>query len=234
VAPRRPEETSPRESGWEETRALGAHDVVSPSRPSVAQHTRIRVTRAESKPGRAGAEIGIGYLVERLSVGHPLRVAIEGAPAFVTTGVRGVRRLTADSVEVVTANSVYCLQRCTETESAAASEPALAARGEGHDSTSFVRLDSLRRPGENPFAEEARYRITRVKTRDPGAERLGELGTARILDRLEVGAMLRISVEGGPTLVTSPLRGLRRIDDVTLEADTANSTYRLRRLDPGT
>jgi hypothetical protein len=85
-------------------------------------------------------------------------------------------------------------------------------------------------------------RISRLKTHDPGSERLGELGVGRVLDRLEVGQMVRLSIEGGPTFATSPVRAIHRIGEhlveietanSTVEIETANSTYRIQHLEEG-
>jgi hypothetical protein len=229
---------SPRESGWEDqTRALGANanePVRSPPR-ELPHQTRIRVTRLETKAGcePATSLVGAGHLIERLSVGHPLRIAVDESPAFVTSAVRGVRRVSSDAVEVTTNNSVYRIERFPD-EAAGAPMTALPEStpvGASDDSTSFVRLATLRRLGAAPFDAEQRYRITRLKTHDPGSERLGDLGTGRILDPMDVGDMVRVSLESGPTFVTSPLRAIRRVGDTTVELDTANSTYRLLKVD---
>ena len=227
---------SPRESGWEDqTRALGANEPVRALAGQLPHQTRIRVIRIETEAGSGNASslVGAGHLLERLSVGHPLRIAVDDSPAFVTSAVRGVRRVSSDAVEVTTSNSVYRIERCLDPSSSApAPLPESTPASGSDDSTSFVRLATLRRLGAAPFDAELRYRITRLKTHDPGSERLGDLGTGRVLDPMDVGGMVRISLDAGPTFVTSPLRALRRVGDTTVELDTANSIYRLVKLDP--
>ncbi|MEN8184316.1 MAG: hypothetical protein ABFS46_17455 [Myxococcota bacterium] len=250
---RKVEETLlPPVSGWEErdrTRAAGSD--VEPVDGPFSDRTRVRVTLLATRLPREDrlGEVGRGVLIDRLVIGGPLRIAIEGAPAFVTSPVRGLQGLGPDSVQVTTTHSVYRLER-SRASGAADPDPVEIAlqQAEGDDplqtagspepnpnddSTSFVPLSKLAPLGSSPFANGARLRISRLKTRDPLSERLGELGTGRVLDRLEVGEMVRLSIEGGATFVTSPLRTVHRIGENLVEIETANSTYRLRTLEEG-
>jgi hypothetical protein len=83
-----------------------------------------------------------------------------------------------------------------------------------------------------PFGPRTRVRIERIKTRDPGSEKLGDLGAGRILDRLEVGEGVRLSLDGGPTFVTSAVRALRYVGKTMVEFETSNTTYRLHSAEP--
>jgi hypothetical protein len=141
---------------------------------------------------------------------------------------------------VATAHSVYHLERESAdlrsavparpaTAELALDEPAGAPRGD--DASAFVPLAGLAPAPGAPFDPGVRLRISRLRTHDPGAERLGELGVGRVLDAFEVGQTLRLSLEAGPTFVTSPVRALHRLGEGLIEVRTGNSTYRLQRLD---
>jgi hypothetical protein len=62
-----------------------------------------------------------------------------------------------------------------------------------------------------------------------GGDRIGELGSGRLVDELAVGRPLRIEVEWGPALVTSPVRSLQHIGQSLVQVDTLNSIYRLEK-----
>lgn len=236
---RKVEETLlPPVSGFEEREAASES-----AEGTFGDRTRVRIRLVATKLSRGDrlGEVGCGVLIDRLAIGSPLRIAIQGSPAFVTSPVRGLQRLGQDSVQVVTANSVYSLERETA-RPAQVSEIALGDVEEQRDttgspderyedSTSFVPLSELSPLARGPFASGSRMRISRLKTHDPGSERLGELGIGRVLDRLEVGQTVRLSIEGGPTFVTSPVRAIHRIGETLVEIETSNSTYRVRQLE---
>lgn len=242
---RRVEETLlPPLGGWEEE--AGGRDPKGgrPGRAaSFCDRTRVRITLVATRLPRGDrlGEVGCGVLIDRLAIGAPLRIAVDGAPVLVTSPVRGLQRLGHDSVQVATSNSVYRLERASpspsepvldEAHPAREASEALAA-GADDDSTSFVPLERLAPLGGGPFGSGARMRIARLKTHDPLSERLGELGVGRVLDRLEVGQTVRLSIDGGPTFVTSPLRAIHRIGQHLIEIETSNSTYRIQKLEEG-
>jgi hypothetical protein len=240
---RKVEETLlPPVSGWEERDARPEGDVAEGG--AFRDRTRVRIRLVATRLPRSDrlGEVGCGVLIGRLAIGGPLRVAIDRAPVFVTSPVRGLQRLGQHSVQVVTTNSVYNLERessprpaetpldelAVEHEATGAPE---ASALENDDSTSFVPLSRLAPLGSGLFPAGSRMRISRLKTHDPGSERLGELGVGRVLDRLEVGQTVRLSIEGGPTFATSPVRAIHRIGDRLVEIETANSTYRIQHLE---
>jgi hypothetical protein len=238
---RKVEETLlPPVSGWEEREDARPEEDAAVA-GAFADRTRVRIRLVATKLPRSDrlGEVGCGVLIDRLAIGGPLRIAIDGAPAFVTSPVRGLQRLGQHTVQIVTANSVYSLERESSPRAAEAVLTDLDARDAtsesdaalNDDSTSFVPLSQLAPLGSGPFAEGARMRISRLKTHDPGSERLGELGVGRVLDRLEVGQTVRLSVEGGPTFATSPVRAIHRIGEHMVEIETANSTYRIQKLE---
>jgi hypothetical protein len=239
---RKVEETLlPPTSGWEERDARPEGDAVEGG--AFGHRTRVRIRLVATRLPRSDrlGEVGCGVLIGRLAIGGPLRIAIDRAPAFVTSPVRGLQRLGQHSVQVVTTNSVYSLEREnsprpaeTELEELAVEHGATGAPAPEHDdSTSFVPLSQLAPLGGGLFPAGSRMRISRLKTHDPGSERLGELGVGRVLDRLEVGQMVRLSIEGGPTFATSPVRAIHRIGEHLVEIETANSTYRIQHLEEG-
>jgi hypothetical protein len=236
---RKVEETLlPPVSGWEERDAPEGDE---PEGGAFGHRTRVRIRLIATRLPRSDrlGEVGCGVLIGRLAIGGPLRVAIDRAPAFVTSPVRGLQRLGQHSVQVVTTNSVYSLEREKSPRPAEAAleeleieHEATGARvPENDDSTSFVPLSQLAPLGSGLFPAGSRMRISRLKTKDPGSERLGELGVGRVLDRLEVGQMVRLSIEGGPTFATSPVRAIHRIGEHLVEIETANSTYRIQHLE---
>lgn len=230
-------------SGWEECGAPHGAEDEEVEAGGFADRTRVCVRLVATRLPRSDrlGEVGCGVLIDRLAIGGPLRIAIDGAPAFVTSPVRGLQRLGRDSVQVVTANSIYTIEREQSVHSAEIALRELEARTEAaaaqapdadnEDSTSFVPLSQLAPLGSSPFPSGSRMRIARLKTHDPGVERLGELGVGRVLDRLEVGQMVRLSIEGGPTFVTSAVRAIHRIGEQLIEIETSNSTYRLQHLE---
>lgn len=234
MGPRTEETLLPPESGFE---------AEAPPRGAFRERTRVRVKLVRTPLPRSDrlGELGAGVLVGRLALGQPLRVALDGAPSLVTSPVQGFRRLGPDRVEVATAHSVYHLEReAVDGGDAPAPDRARGRAGPAtdpagspacDDSSAFVPLGALARPGGTPLAPGARMRISRLRTHDPGAERLGELGVGRVLDPLEVGQTLRLSLEAGPTFVTSPIRAVHRLGEGLTEVQTANSTYRLQRLE---
>lgn len=238
---RKVEETLlPPVSGWEEGEAPHGVEGEEAEGGAFADRTRVRIRLVATRLPRSErlGEVGCGVLIDRLAIGGPLRIAIDGAPAFVTSPVRGLQRLGQDSVQVVTTNSVYSIERERSPRPAEIAlgelEAAPEALAPNEDSTSFVPLSQLGPLGGSPFSSGSRMRISRLKTHDPGAERLGDLGVGRVLDRLEVGQMVRLSIEGGPTFVTSPVRAIHRIGERLIEIETSNSTYRIRQLEePG-
>ncbi len=236
---RKVEETPlPPVSGWEERDALSERDVAE--RSAFGDRTRVRIRLVATRLPRADllGEVGCGVLIGRLAIGGPMRIAIDRAPAFVTSPVRGLQRLGQHSVQVVTTNSVYSLERENSPrpdkavlDELAATGPPEAPAPENDDSTSFVPLSQLAPLESGLFPAGSRMRISRLKTHDPGSERLGELGVGRVLDRLEVGQTVRLSIEGGPTFATSPVRAIHRIGEHLIEIETANSTYRIQHLE---
>lgn len=233
---------------WTETtRSVLGDDSARRARSAFRDRTKVRVMLLETRhsQGERPGAIGAGYLVERLAIGSPMRVAIEDAPAFVTSRVCGLQRLGRDAVRVETLNSVYRLERWSPGAELGPGAPVGSDVAQGvpspatapkqpDDSTAFVPVSQLV-PLENaPFGSGARMRISRTKTHDPGSERLGDLGSGKLLDRLEVGQTVRLSVDGGPTFVTSPIRAIHRLGPKVLEIETTNSSYRLQKIDaPG-
>ena len=237
---RKAEETLlPPVSGWEDPEEARPEGEAAAG--AFGDRTRVRIRLVATRLPRSDrlGEVGCGVLIDRLAIGSPLRIAIDGAPAFVTSPVRGLQRHGQHSVQVVTANSVYSLERETSprrsetvlTELDASQITEEPPGPESDDSTSFVPLSQLAPLGAAPFAAGSRMRISRLKTHDPGSERLGELGVGRVLDRLEVGHTVRLSIEGGPTFATSPVRAIHRIGEHLIEIETSNSTYRLQKPD---
>lgn len=85
---------------------------------------------------------------------------------------------------------------------------------------------------ERPFGVGARVRVSRLRTREARGERLGDLGSGRLVEELAVGRPLRVEVAWGPALVTSPVRSVERLGPASVRVLTVNSVYRLERVEP--
>lgn len=108
------------------------------------------------------------------------------------------------------------------------------APGEPPSSTRFGAGVGLGDPGlDRPFGAGARVRVRRLRTRQLGGDRIGDLGTGRLMDSLAAGRPLRVEVHWGPALVTSPVRSIERLGTDRVRVSTVNSAYQVERLAAG-
>lgn len=107
--------------------------------------------------------------------------------------------------------------------------PSRPAAGNPDDATGFVLLPDLPTPSRALFAVGTRILVAQRKLADPTAD-YEDAGTGRVLGPLEAGEPARLSIDGGPTFVTSPVQRLRLIDARCIELETANTLYRIARL----
>lgn len=219
---------------------------------------RVRVLRLRSSNGQPLVEVGCGNLIDRLTVGEHFRVVIDGHPTLTTSAVCRLERRGDDAIEVETANSVYLLEReGAEAEARRAvvetthrlNELVLRARLgpaglsgriaagprtslRDQDSTRSVSLASAPRPGAGLFHAGVRIRVTRIRGGDLFDDEVGDLGSALLLDDLAMGEPARFSLSSGPTVVTSPVRGLEKLAVRAVQLVTRNSTYRFDLIQP--
>ena len=91
-----------------ETRATGSVAVPTAPQPGAGTFcsgAAIRVTQVRGSSGHG--DLGVGCLLDDVSVGAPVRFSLEEGPAVVTSPVRSLQRLGARSIQVGTGNSVY-------------------------------------------------------------------------------------------------------------------------------
>jgi hypothetical protein len=212
------------------------------------------VLRVQSRGTDAPVELGHGMLIDQLAVGRHFRVVIDGQPTLSTSAVQRLQSRADGSIEIETANSVYLLESeapgaGVEAEKSIADTtrrlnrlvlrgrfttaalPGAAAVGECpacgmHDSTRSVSLAAAPKPGAGPFHSGVAIRVTRIRARDrPGGE-VGDLGSGVLLDDLTMGEPARFSLSQGPTIATSPVRGLETLSGRSVQLVTRNSIYR--------
>jgi hypothetical protein len=200
-------------------------------------------------------------LIDRLAVGEHLRVVVDGRPTLSTSAVHRLERRGDEAIEVETANSVYLLE-CegapTEAEvrrggpenrrhlsqlllRARLGLAGLAGRVTAsqqaplgdQDCTRSVSLASAPKPGAGLFCSGARVRVTRIRAGEFQGDERGDLGSALLLDDLAVGESARFSLDSGPTVATSPVRGLEKLGARAVQLVTRNSTYRFDLMRPG-
>ena len=221
---------------------------------------RVRVSRLRSRKAQPLTEVGLGILIDQLAVGEHFRVVIDGRPTLTTTAVRRLEHRGDQVIEVETANSVYHLElECTDGEERwgrgvnctvhrlnrlvlrariGATEPsgriaaAPEAQRDEQDPTRFVSLASAPRPGAGLFHSGVSIRVTRIRGADHLLSEARDLGSALLLDDLTMGEAARFSLQSGPTVVTSPVRGLERIGTRAVQLVTRNSTYRFELIPP--
>ncbi len=205
---------------------------------------------AESGDAHAAApkDIGIGRLLERLMPGARLRVGFGAAASQVmlSTPVLEVEALGPKVVRVATDNHAYQLSRLNGerprpkdalgrlADLRARTRPVATARAKGDDdATGLVDSAAAPRPAAaaGAFAAGARVRVTKVSSRERDLESRRELGLGHLLDALEIGSCARFSVDEGPTVATSPIRGVQRLGARALLVVTANTSYRFERVD---
>jgi hypothetical protein len=205
-------------------------------------------------------EVGHGILIDQLAVGEHFRVVIDGRPTLITSAVQRLEHRVDQAIEVETANSVYLLEReCSDTEGgrrrgvtrtmrrlnklvlrARIGATGLSGRIsageesplEDQDPTRSVSLASAPRPGAGLFHSGVMIRVTRIRGRDHLCNEARDLGSALLLDDLTMGEPARFSLQSGPTVLTSPLRGLERIGTRAVQLVTRNSTYRFELIPP--
>jgi hypothetical protein len=205
-------------------------------------------------------EVGRGILIDQLAVGEHFRVVIDGRPTLTTSAVQRLQHRGDRTIEVETANSVYHLEReCNDGEEgwrrgvtstmrrlnklvlrahigatelsgqiAEGEEPPL----EGQGPTRSVALASAPRPGTGLFHSGVRIRVTRIRGGDRLCDEARDLGSALLLDDLTMGEPTRFSLQSGPTVLTSPVRGLEKIGTRAVQLVTRNSTYRFELIPP--
>jgi hypothetical protein len=98
--------------------------------------------------------------------------------------------------------------------------------------TRAIAFDAPAKPGQGPFGPGTPVRITRVRTKDHLAQRVGDLGRGRLLDALVIGKTARLSVDGGPVLAVSTIKELTQLSARSVQIVTSNSTYRLELIKP--
>lgn len=207
-----------------------------------------------SRGADAPAELGSGILIDQLAVGRHFRVVIDGRPTLTTSAIQRLQSRADGSIEIETANSVYvlkCEAACADGEAGRsiadttrrlnllvlrgrfdmAALPGAAAAGEFaphgmHDSTRSVSLASAPKPGAGPFHSGVAIRVTRIRGGDRLGCEVGDLGTAVLLDDLTMGEAARFSLSEGPTMATSPVRGLEKLGGRSVQLVTRNSIYR--------
>lgn len=206
--------------------------------------TRVRVTRLRTRqPGseRTG-ELGAGRLTEEPAVGSALRIELESGPALVTSPVRSLVAGGAVSLEAITANSAYRIEKLTlgsatglppRQPSAPAAEEVSLPEIEletSADGTRYLSLTELAEDSEDaPFGAGTKVRIERRKSAQPKAP-FETVGSGQILDPLTVGQPARLAIDGGFSFVTSRLKSVRLLDDEALEFETSNTLYRLQKI----
>lgn len=221
---------------------------------------RVRVTRLRSGNAELLTEIGLGILIDRLAVGEHFRVVIDGRPTLTTSAVQRLEHRGDRAVEVETANSVYHLEReradeeeewkrgvtCTMqrlnklVRRARIGSTGSSGRVDAEENpapgdqapTRSVSLASAPRPGAGIFHSGVTIRVTRIRGADRLVDETRDLGSALLLDDLTMGEPARFSLQSGPTVVTSPVRGLEKIGALAVQLVTRNSTYRFELVSP--
>jgi hypothetical protein len=204
-------------------------------------------------------EVGRGTLIDRLAVGEHFRVVIDGQPTLTTSSICRIERRGDEAIEVETANSVYLLERGGARTKArqgvaeticrlkylvlrahvgVAGLSKRTAAGQGtspldEDSTRSVSLVSSPRPGAGLFHAGVTIRVMRIRGGGLLGDDVGDLGSAMLLDDLAMGEPARFSLSSGPTVVTSPVRGLEKLGVRAVQLVTRNSTYRFELIQAG-
>ncbi len=221
---------------------------------------RVRVTRLRSGSTELLTEIGPGILIDRLAVGEHFRVVIDGRPTLTTSAVQRLEHSDDRAVEVETANSVYHLElecaggeeewrkgvTCTvqrlnklvlrarigSTRPSGGVSPEEESAPGDQQPTRSVSLASAPRPGAGIFHSGVTIRVTRIRGADHLSDDRRDLGSALLLDDLTMGEPARFSLQSGPTVVTSPVRGLEKLGARAVQLVTRNSTYRFELISP--
>jgi hypothetical protein len=196
------------------------------ARPVFEPPLWVRVTRIEA--GGIARPLGIGQLLDPLQIGAVFRVATRSGAALVTSPVVVVGTENADTVTATTEHCTYRLERLAGSPRGRLDLSDLSATGGG---TRGIALADAPVPGPGGFASGVRVRATRVGdgAGPDGSCRL--LGRGKLLAPVSVGASLRFAVDGGISMVTSPVRRLEELSEGRLRVTTTNTTYQLELAD---
>ncbi|MEZ4333250.1 MAG: hypothetical protein R3F35_15925 [Myxococcota bacterium] len=198
--------------------------------------TTVSVSRLPGPDAPMARPLGMGELLTRIEVGHPIRLridAVDGGRVLVATTVLRIEAQGPDTLRISTRNHRYELRRVAGSL-AVRGGMALPVTGgpidgptEHGDRTRVVEIADW--PEAAPGRFEAGARITLVHARD-GEER--ELGRAILLTALVPGESASFSVDGR-VVSTSLVREVIALGKGAARIVTGNSSYRLE-LDPPT
>ncbi len=216
--------------------------------------TLVRALGSEDSPSEQPEG---GILVDPLVAGRPIRLEIARGRFFVTSAIRGLERLGRDAVQVVTANSVYRVERAGV---------AAPGRSKGR-SLKRLRLRALRRLARRvssehprliqapvspestqllgPVEEGTRYVAvlsesgdagdpfapgTRVRIARTRRNRRKDLGFGYVLDPIEIGQPVRCSTDDGRVFATTAVGAVLEAGPRAIDFETANTVYHFERV----
>ncbi|MDJ0787883.1 MAG: hypothetical protein QNK05_13820 [Myxococcota bacterium] len=172
--------------------------------------------------------LGSGELLDPLVVGRIFRVSTSGGYALVTSPVAKLRAVSPDLVEAVTSHATYRLSICPAGEQVKPETGDLLPAGPDASGTRSVALEAAPEPGAGGFHVGIRVRVARL-------ENEGQvpilLGRGRLLEVIRVGGSLRFGLDGDAAMVTSAIRRIESDPEGRLEVRTANTRYRVEKLD---
>ncbi len=186
--------------------------------------------------GLSISDLGSGQIASRLRVGRRMEIRIRGERGLVTSPIFSMQQLSDAHLVVATTSHLYVLTRIDASERLP--RPALdqAAQDlawgtpvpevEPADLTRYARLGMEFVEGAIEGWNGAAVRI-QVRRGDS----VEELGLATLLEEPAPGASLRFALRTGGVTASTLVERVHADGDDVLEAKTANSTYRLERID---